>query len=437
MIAEARFLRAHYYFLLVEFWGPVHLTFKETTGLETEATRTPEKTVYDSIISDLVYSVDNSPDVQPDFGRVTSWTAKHQLALVYLTRAYKTFARPDDFGKAADLAVEIIENSGHVLLDDYQEIYNLADEKGRLSHTNEQNKEIIFSVQYDIDPLLNGAGNRTHMFFRPHYEGYNRGLKRDLGHGYGISWMWFRPTAWMLENFRPLDVDSRFEKSFQIVWYFNRSWGLPAGASIGDTAIWITDRNLSGADIAEIKARLPGVNLLSWNINTIDQDWSLWRSDVSAVNDNISIWPSPWKMDDNLRAEVNEQKGSRDHIIFRLGETYLLAAEAMLGRDGNSSNALEYINTIRRRAAYPGKETEIEVSETDIDLDFILDEWARECFGEQSRWLDLKRTGKLLERAKKYNPDAKHNIKDHHVLRPIPANQIIRTTNDFGQNYGY
>ncbi|HDS07939.1 MAG TPA: RagB/SusD family nutrient uptake outer membrane protein, partial [Bacteroides sp.] len=96
----------------------------------------------------------------------------------------------------------------------------------------------------------------------------------------------------------------------------------------------------------------------------------------------------------------------------------------------------QYINTIRERAAYPGKEAQMHVSAAEIDLDFILDEWTRECFGEQSRWLDLKRTGKLLERVRAHNPDAS-NIKDFHVLRPIPVNQITRTTNDYGQNPGY
>jgi len=125
------------------------------------------------------------------------------------------------------------------------------------------------------------------------------------------------------------------------------------------------------------------------------------------------------------------------NVNFRLGETYLLAAEAMLGRDGNGSAAVEYLNTIRRRAAFEGKEAEMEISADQVDIDFILDEWSRECFGEQQRWLDLKRTGKLIERVRKYNHYAAPNIQEHHKMRPIPANQITRTTNDFGQNPGY
>jgi hypothetical protein len=109
----------------------------------------------------------------------------------------------------------------------------------------------------------------------------------------------------------------------------------------------------------------------------------------------------------------------------------------MLGRDGNADNAVNYINVIRQRAAFDGKETDMEVTSAEVDLDFILDEWSRECFGEMSRWLDLKRTGKLIERVQAYNPDAAPNIKAYHLLRPIPANQITRCTNTYEQNPGY
>jgi hypothetical protein len=436
MVAEVKFLRAHYYFLLVQFWGPVHLTLEETVGVETEATRAPESDIYNAIIADLEDAIADLPDTQSEFGRITKSAAQHGLALVYLTRAYQPFGEASDFSDAADLAVQVIDNSGHELLDDYQEIYNIADANGFLLHTNEQNNEILWSIQYDIDPLKNGEGNRTHLYFRCWYETFNDGLDRALGHGYGRPWIRFRPTPWLLENFRPLDVDARYEKSFQTVWLYNTDRNIPAGASVGDTAIIITDKSAAEIDTAAIYARLPGVKIYTWNLDEIDEDWCLWRTDVSVNSPNINIFPVPWKVDDNLRPSLNETAGSRDFIVYRLGETYLVAAEAMLGRDGNGSSAVQYINTLRERAAFDGMEAQMNVGAGEVDLDFILDEWSRECFGEQSRWLDLKRTGKLVERVKLHNPDAQ-NIQDFHVLRPIPVNQITRTTNDFGQNPGY
>ncbi|MFW5774311.1 MAG: RagB/SusD family nutrient uptake outer membrane protein, partial [Tangfeifania sp.] len=74
-----------------------------------------------------------------------------------------------------------------------------------------------------------------------------------------------------------------------------------------------------------------------------------------------------------------------------------------------------------------------------MSLDYILDERARELAGELLRWPDLKRTGKLIERVKLYNPDGRDNIKDFHLLRPIPTTMIDRVSNkdEFKQNPGY
>jgi hypothetical protein len=440
LVGEVKFLRSQYYFLLVQLWGPVHLTLEETIGVETEANRTSEAEIYDAIIADLNDAIAVLPgkDEVAQFGRISKPAAQHALALAYLTRAYQSYGQANDFSMAANLAVEVINNSGHVLLDDYQRIYNSDDGKGGLVHTteSEQNDEIIWSIQYDSDMLLNDQGNQNHLYFRCWYETFNDGLDRALGHGYGRPWIRFRPTPWLLENFRPLDVDARYVKSFQDTWYYNTDRNIPAGAHVGDTAIYITSKTAAELDTAAMFARLPGVKIYTWNLDEYDEDWCLWRTDVSVNAPLINIFPVPWKWDDNLRPSLNEQRGSRDFPVYRLGETYLVAAEAMYGRDGNASAAVQYINAIRERAAFDGKEADMHVGAGEVDLDFILDEWSREVFGEQQRWLDLKRTGKLIERVKAHNPDAQ-NIKDFHALRPIPTTQITRCTNDYGQNPGY
>jgi starch-binding outer membrane protein, SusD/RagB family len=81
----------------------------------------------------------------------------------------------------------------------------------------------------------------------------------------------------------------------------------------------------------------------------------------------------------------------------------------------------------------------MQISPAQVTLDFILDERARELAGEQLRWFDLKRTGKLIERITAYNPDNAVNIKPFHIVRPIPQNQIDAVTNrnEFTQNEGY
>jgi len=421
-LGEVHFLRAHYYFILVRLFGPIHLTLEESIGVETEANRTPEDIIYNAIIDDLEFAINHLPAKQDEFGRATKPAAEHMLALVLLTRGYRDFAENDDFNRAAELAVDVITSYNFELLDDVSAFYNPNDE---------QNAEILWSVQYSTDKLINLRGNYSQSPFTPWYEVYNDGVDRSVERGYGKPSPQYRPTNWLLENFRPLDVDSRWQKSMQSVWYYNTTRNIPEGASIGDTAIWITDKELMQEEVDAIKSRLPGVNLMSWNKNNIGESWS-WSEDI-----NLNIWPRPWKFEDHNREHKNDNWGTRDVYVYRLAETYLIAAEAMYMRNGNGDEAVKYINILRRRAAWPGKESEMEISSSDVDIDFILDERSRELFGEDKRWFDLKRTGKLVERVRKYNLEASPNIQDYHTLRPIPANQIIRTSNDYGQNPGY
>ena len=149
---------------------------------------------------------------------------------------------------------------------------------------------------------------------------------------------------------------------------------------------------------------------------------------------------------------MNYQAGSRNFHRMRLADTYLIAGEAY-GRKGDWTNALKYINKVRERAAYASGEqkpkqiytidggtntttatlTNMQVTQADVVLprfpsgagydkfvDWMLEERARELYGELNRWEDLARTGTLIARVKLYNPDAAPNIKDYHKLRPIP-----------------
>ncbi|RZK87039.1 MAG: RagB/SusD family nutrient uptake outer membrane protein, partial [Hymenobacter sp.] len=140
----------------------------------------------------------------------------------------------------------------------------------------------------------------------------------------------------------------------------------------------------------------------------------------------------------------DDNKGVRDTYVFRLAETYLIASEAYL-KAGDMAKAVQYYNVIRTRAGKTGTNPATnlaykdELKATSITIDNILDERARELFGEELRWYELKRTGKLLERGKLYNKElAKFNrLQSFNLLRPIPQTQIDLNRGDFPQNPGY
>jgi hypothetical protein len=157
---------------------------------------------------------------------------------------------------------------------------------------------------------------------------------------------------------------------------------------------------------------------------------------------SLSLFPTNVKFMDPLRPDKTYEAGSRDYLAFRLADTYLMLAEAQLMQK-KTADATKNINMVRRRAAFPGKETAMEIKEADMTFEFLMEERGRELLGEQTRWLDLKRWGNLVDRVKKYNTDAAANVKETSLLRPIPQTQIDRSekaadgSSVFPQNPGY
>ncbi len=116
---------------------------------------------------------------------------------------------------------------------------------------------------------------------------------------------------------------------------------------------------------------------------------------------------------------------------FRLSETYLLLAEAYLGLN-DADNAAKAVNVVRNRAKASS------VSASQMDMDFLLDERIRELVGEESRRFTLVRTGKYVDRVRKYNEVLRNTVDEHHALWPVPKT-IIDANRDieFPQNPGY
>ena len=150
------------------------------------------------------------------------------------------------------------------------------------------------------------------------------------------------------------------------------------------------------------------------------------------------------KFYDHTRPGNMSELSDRSYPVIRLGELYLIRAEARIRSTTNQDlkGAAEDITELRKRAVNhekPEYEEAMKVTEEDMTLDFILEERARELFGEWQRRLDLKRFGRLIDQVRIYNPDAKDNIKEYHVVRPIPQTQFdgMPDWTTLGQNEGY
>lgn len=153
------------------------------------------------------------------------------------------------------------------------------------------------------------------------------------------------------------------------------------------------------------------------------------------------------KFDDYTATSMGNRSTScstHDVVVSRLGEAYLIAAEAYL-QAGDKGKAAEMINKLRQRPGTikAGFEAAMNVSANDINIDFILDERAREMAGEYVRYTDLKRTHKLVEYVTMYNEDGvteaqmKGDDGKYKILRPIPQDALDKNQTKVAQNPGY
>jgi hypothetical protein len=417
-LGELRFLRAFYGWHIAETWGGpnegVVFPTEPNDGVVTTATRTPVDQVYTQIFDDLDYAVAHLSRTTGDYGRATKYAARALQARLYLTRGENQ--------KALDAATDVIQNGGYQLLENYADLWDMG---------NLQNSEVIWAVNYSQTKALNDqrtdfypqghgrGGNDSHLFYLSIYD-KSPGMVRDIANGRPFNR--YMPTRYLLDLYDD-SMDSRYKDSFQEVWYSNDPKGGPNGMQPGDTAIVMTKRAIPAGERAGKAYEIHDVN-------------DIYNAD-GTVKDNRH-YPSLTKFMDPTRPSVSEQVSGRDVFVIRLAEMYLIAAEASMNL-GNNAQAATFLNAVRERAALPGHEAEMRVSASDVTLDFILDERARELAGEQLRWFDLKRTGKLVERVKAHNPNSAPFVQAFHTLRPIPQRELDAVSNkeEFTQNPGY
>jgi len=132
VIAQARFLRAYYYFELVKFFGDVPLFVDKPLefGEQFDIARTPRAEVYDQIEADLIFAAENLPATQAQAGRITSGAANALLGKAYLYQ--------EQFTEAA-ASFEKVISGPYMLVQDYESIFEPEGENGPGS---------VFEIQY-------------------------------------------------------------------------------------------------------------------------------------------------------------------------------------------------------------------------------------------------------------------------------------------------
>lgn len=426
---EAKLFRAYAYFKLVNLYGGVPLILEEATTPKSNFIRASRDEVLKQIIEDATDAATNLPNVEVvKDGKVNKSVANHLLAETYIILK--------DYDKAIAAATEVIEKSSLKLMTD--RFGSLKSQPGdvfydlfRVGNQNRKagNLEAIWVIQYELDVIggvLTSSGSPMNNLERcvapatfSMSDADGKGALLDNASastlnsgGRGVSFV------------RPSDY-----------WTYD-IWGLDAKKD--NRKITSTDIRTSSFNIVRdfvytnpLSAKYFNKSLLDFpapNWLTSSWRWYPYPSKVTTPGQHPT-----GVIADATKLTLKTTAGStfRDMYMIRLPETILLRAEAYLLK-GDMTKAAADINIIRNRA----KATPVTVGE--VNLDYILDERARELIFEEDRRITLSRMGKLVERVRKYNPLNKPNIQDFHALFPIPFSEIEANKDaKLEQNPGY
>ncbi|MDH5602357.1 MAG: RagB/SusD family nutrient uptake outer membrane protein [Cyclobacteriaceae bacterium] len=420
-LAESKFFRAWSYYFLVSLWGDVPLVLDKITTAKVNFERAPKEEVFKAMEDDLIFASSKLPlpgDMEAP-GRINQKAAWHLLTQVYLNW--------NKYQDAVNAASKVIDGYGSSLMKNRfgatNDVFGTGDVFLDLHAYGNQNlaenTEAIWVIQNSKTEINGGHNFPGERGWGPAY--FRMGRTPDekpafLGEFYngkytGYLDIYGRPVAWI----RPTDYMA------YDIWKSD----------------WNNDiRNAEHQVIRTFYFQNPNSSFDGQVV-----DFSLYPAGQrDALKDTCQyIYPYFMKHADpkNHFTDPSRSGGgynNKDVYAMRLADTYLLRAEAYIGL-GQMGLAADDINEVRTRA----NATPVLVG--DVNLDYLLDERARELYGEEFRHITLRRTGKFLERVRKYcnNPIYPAcNVQDYNVLFPIPQKHIdLNIEGVIQQNPGY
>ncbi|MDR0573887.1 MAG: RagB/SusD family nutrient uptake outer membrane protein [Tannerella sp.] len=434
--AEARFFRAYAYNTLVTLWGDVPLIDRPVTVPTFDFTRQKVAEVDKLIDEDLQYGIANLPDVgaaaKPS--RINKDMARQLAAEAYLRIGMRDNSY---FAKAEQAATAIIDGGKYALIenrygkftgeggDAYRDMFRFGNQRRSQGNTE---GIWVFEMEYNNQVTGGTIDNPQHRrVWQPALhknDGYNN-CDSLGGRGNGRLRLsnFMKYAVWS-----GLDGDIRNSNyNIRRIVYYNKP---DFEQTIGVDAKGFRVALDSPDKVREI------------TVKTGDRIVSYAADSLEVLYPHTTKWGGYDPTDDFGYAIV------KDWPVMRLGETYLLRAEARLRQNKNADAAAD-INKLRDRAfkdarAAAGNPSLGSVSASDMTLDFILDERARELIGEENRRMTLTRTGKLADRVP-MNGDASPADKvitgfdaTKHILLPIPLSEIqLNKDVELEQNPGY
>ena len=436
LVGEARVLAAYEYYLLVNNFGGVPIMKDFLTTADTGYPKSSAADVYAYIISELEdvisKNVLQASTATKGGGRISQETAKAILAKTYLSAAWD-LNKQEYFSKAAALADEVI--AGRKLTTPFADLWK-ADGSG------DDNAEFLWDVEYDLATANNTTSGGTE--WSGYYCNYLGGNEDNIK----ATTSSYVPTLYALHCFKKGDqrYDATFMKELPDInkgnaagtgywtWYKNGESLVGKPVTRYYSAWYETD-----ADFEAWKAIDPANRANTYRIPMDSQSKEAQNMDGRDMeyydNQQLVYGSSPCKkFDDSKTAKTENNTCYRDIHIITLPEMYLVAAEAYL-KAGDNPKALARLNEVHQRAGLPA------LTGT-ITIDDILDENACENFGNEARWMDLRRTQTLVTRCTKYNHEMGDKAAQYigkKLLRPIP--QAAIDANDqltlADQNPGY